>query len=217
MRRQLTRAGLAILALCLVGCGFVTSTNKSVFVLVDASGTYAKNADSAILSTRVMTSKLQTNDWVGFAQISSCSFSDDGLVVRERLPTIPSQSAKAKTRIFEKLNAYGESLQPTAFTDIKGALRYATNELSQTGDGARYIVIFSDMIEDVSPDCQTQNLDVDLEGVTVIASNITKSKSDERNPQAYFDRLDMWEEFVEASGGNWIVTASGDQIADIIQ
>lgn len=201
----------------LTGCGIITATDKSVFVLVDVSGTYAANVDSSILSTRIMTSKLRTNDWVGFAQLSSCSFSDEGLVVRERLPSVPSQAAAAKTRIFTKLNAYGETVQPTAFTDIKGALRYATNELEQTGDGSKYIVIFSDMIEDVSPDCPTQDLDVDLEGITVIASNVTKAKSDERDPQAYFDRLDTWRTYVESSGGEWVVTATGDQIIDILQ
>lgn len=215
MKRRIIFSTLA--ALLIGGCGLVTSTNKSVFVLVDVSGTYANNLDDAILSTRLLTSKLQTNDWIGFAQISSCSFSDDGLIVRERLPSVPSQSASAKTRVFSRLNEYRDGVSATNYTDIKGALIYAANELNNSGEGAKFIVVYSDMVEDVSPDCQTQNLKIDLSGITVVASNVTKLKSDESDPQAYFERLKVWENFVENSGGDWVLTSSTDQISELIE
>ncbi len=213
----LNRLAVSFLILLVCGaCGFVTSTNKAVFVLVDVSGTYSKHASDAISSSRVMISKLQTNDWVGFAQISSCSFSDNGLVVREQLPSIPSQAAQVKTRIFEQLNAYGDALQPTSYTDIKGGLRYATNELGQANFDNKFIVIYSDMFEDVAPDCQTQNLEVDLTGVTVIASNVTKTNEDERDPQSYFDRLNLWKDYVESSGGRWVIASTAEQINELV-
>ena len=197
-------------------CDIISSTNKSVFVLVDVSQTYSVNVESAIRSTRMLTADLQTNDWIGFAQISSCSFSDSGLIFRENLPSTPSKAATTKTRIFSRLDAYTKEFKSTNYTDIKGALRYATNELQQTKNDRKYIIIFSDMIEDVSSDCQTQNLEVDLSGYTVIASNIIKSRKDERNPQSYFDRLREWKEFVETSGGEWAVTTSSEQISELI-
>lgn len=211
------RVLLAATALLLsTSCGLVTSNSKSVFVLVDASGTYARNMGDAVISSRLLAAKLNPNDWMGFAQISSCSFSDEGVVLRARLPGVPSQASLTKQQIFQSLADYQDSFSATAYTDIRGALRFAAAELENGRDGARYIIVFSDLVEDVAPDCDTRDLALDLTGITVIATNVAKLPQDGPNPQGYFDRIDRWKQLVEAAGGEWRITASSDQLLDAV-
>ena len=201
------------LALALTACGdLVTSSERDVFVLVDASGTYAKTMPVAIQGARLMTMKLDTEDSFSFAQISSCSFSEENVILKATLPSTPSRASLGKQQIFELLNAYGEVFQSTAYTDIRGALKYASFELALSQKDHKYIVIFSDLVEDTAPDCDTRELSLDLTGITVIATNVTKLKSDARDPEAYESRLQDWNDIVTSAGGTWVLAPSIDQV-----
>ena len=200
----------------LAGCGIVTSQSRAVFVLVDASGNYAKNMDEAVSSSRLVAARLNPNDWMAFAEIGSCSFSDDAIVVREKLPSTPSRASLTKQHLFQAFETYAADVEPTAFTDIRGALRYAAFELESNAARERYIVVFSDMVEDVSPDCDTSRLALDLTGITVIAANVTKLPSDAQSPDRYFERLAKWEDIVTATGGTWVHAPSAEQIIETV-
>lgn len=202
--------------LALAQCGAITSNSKAVFVLADASGTYSTHMDEAVATSRVITSRLNPNDLIAFGQISSCSFTDESLVVRQKLPSTPSQAARTKQAVFEVLNDYALGIQATAYTDIKGGLRYAAGELEQSDSENRIIVIISDLVEDVSPQCDTSNLTLDLDGITVIATNVTKLNSEASDPDAYARRLEDWQRTVEEAGGTWIHANSRDRLLDTI-
>jgi len=77
-------------------CGAVTSNSKAVFMLVDASGTYVREVPDAVVTAKLLTSKLNSNDMFAFGEIGSCSFTDNSLVVRRTLPGTPSEAAYAK-------------------------------------------------------------------------------------------------------------------------
>ncbi|KCZ91813.1 vWA domain-containing protein [Hyphomonas johnsonii] len=204
----------ALSLVILAGCGAIKSNSRAVFVLVDASGSYARTMEESITTSRLIVAKLNPNDSIAVAQISSCSFSDDSVVFNQRLPGIPSQASHMKQAIFGALNAYGEGFKSSDFTDIHGALRYAANELEANRATSRYVVVFSDMIEDLAPDCDTSELSLDLAGITVIATNVTKTKADSSNPDLYDERLATWEKIVTDAGGQWRHAKSRDQLLD---
>jgi hypothetical protein len=218
MNRRI-KAGLAGLVSCLAAvslsaCGMVTSTNRSVFVLFDASGTYVKAVPEAARWASLMVAKLQPGDFIGVSQISSCSFSDKEMVLQERLPETPSRSAEAQRIVFTKLRDFSGSVKATKYTDIHGALAQAAFELRQRPEKAHYIVVFSDMMEDLAPRCDTSKVALDLSGITVIASNVIKTNA--ADPDKYFALLKNWEATVTAAGGKWMLATSPDQLPDMV-
>jgi hypothetical protein len=213
IRFALGAAALAAASL-LSSCGLVTSTNRSVFFVFDASGTYAKAVPSAAQSASLAIAELQPGDWVGASQISSCSFSEKEMILQEQLPETPSRAAQAQRDLFGKLKTYAEGVKATKFTDIRGALAQASFELRQRPEQERYIVVFSDMVEDFAPDCDTSEATLDLKGVHVVAANVIKA--DPANPNEYFELLKNWETTVTDAGGTWRMAASPDQLPAMI-
>jgi hypothetical protein len=213
--RLRTLAGFAGL-FAVAACGAVTSNSAAVFMLVDTSGTYVKEVPDAIRTAKLVTSKLNSNDMFAFGQIGSCSFSDASLVVRRTLPGTPSQAAYTKQEVFSELDGYGERVEATSWTDVKGGLRFAATELEQTDQSSRIIIIVSDLVEDVSPDCDTSGLKLDLAGITVMATNVTKLDSEASNPDAYFERLEEWKILVENAGGTWVHANSRDRLLEML-
>jgi hypothetical protein len=215
MRRGTMRLAIAAAAAMMVsGCGLVTSTNRSVFFIFDASGTYVKAVPAAAQTASIAIAQLQPGDWIGASQISSCSFSEKEIILQEQLPETPSRAAQAQREIFTRLKSYADTVKKTGYTDIRGALAQAAFELKQRPEAARYIVLFSDMVEDFAPNCDTSGADLDLSGITVLASNVVKSTPND--PDAYFANLKTWEETVTKAGGSWRVVSSPDQLPALI-
>ncbi len=215
MIRNLVRVvALGAVVTGLAACDLVTSTSRAVYVLFDASGTYAQAVPTAARSANILVAELQPGDWVGVGQISSCSFSEKEIVMQQSLPETPSRASLAKREIFTKLQTYAAGVEATKFTDIHGALAQAAFELKQRPEGERYIVVFSDMVEDLASDCNTADMQIDLSGIHVVASNVIKS--DPANPDRYFQMLKDWEAFVTDAGGMWSMAASPDQLPDLV-
>lgn len=214
MKRYASLAAACVAAATLAACGLITSTSRSVFVLFDASGTYAKSVPDAARAANYMIAGLQPGDFIGVGQISSCSFSDKEIVLQESLPETPSRAETAKRVLFEKLNTYAQGVKSTKYTDIRGALAQAAFELRQRPEADRYIIIFSDMVEDMGKACNTSKATLDLKGVTVVASNVIKTNS--ANPDKYFAMLKGWEKTVTDAGGKWQMAASPDQLPQLV-
>lgn len=214
IRAGLRWAGLALAAASLSACGLVTSTNRSVFMLFDASGTYIEAVPDAARSANILVAKLQPGDWVGAGQISACSFSEKEIILQQHLPETPSLAANTKRLLFDKLRNYSTNVKEAKWTDIRGAMAQAAFELRQRPEGERYIVVFSDMIQEVSKNCDTSKIPLDLTGITVIASNVIKV--DPSNPEKYFATLKEWETLVTESGGKWTMAASPDQLPVLV-
>ncbi len=216
MIARIIAASVAALSLAasLAACGIVTSTSRSVFVLFDVSGTYAKAVPDAAKLANLMIAELQPGDWIGAGQISSCSFSEEEIILQQRLPETPSLASSAKRDLFTALINYAQTVKPTKFTDIKGALAQAVFELRQRPEQARYIVIFSDMVQDLQAGCDTSSVTLDLSGVTVIAANVIKTTPGD--PEKYFALLADWEKTVTEAGGTWKMVTSPDQLPELV-
>jgi hypothetical protein len=206
-------AGLAASA-ALAACGIVTSTNRSVFVVFDVSGTYVKAVPTAAKFANMMIAELQPGDWIGASQISACSFSEKEMVLQRQLPQTPSLASEAKRELFQQLNTYAGQVKSAKYTDIRGALAQASFELRQRPEAARYIVLFSDMIEDHSKTCDTSGVKLDLSGIHVIAANVIKSNP--ADPDQYFALLEKWENTVKEAGGTWNLVAAPDQLPKLV-
>jgi hypothetical protein len=208
--------GVAGLAACaaLAACGVVTSTNRSVFVVFDVSGTYVKAVPTAAKFANMMIAELQPGDWIGASQISTCSFSEKEIVLQRQLPQTPSLASEAKRELFTQLNTYAAQVKSSKFTDIRGAIAQAAFELRQRPEAARYIVLFTDMVEDHGKGCDTTNVKLDLTGIHVIAANVIKSNPGD--PDQYFALLEKWEKTITDAGGTWNLVSSPDQLPKLV-
>lgn len=213
MRRLLGLACAAALA-ALSSCGLVTSTNRSVFVVFDVSGTYVKAVPDATKYANLLITELQPGDWIGASQISACSFSEEEIILQRQLPETPSMADTAKRELFDQLNQYASQVKSAKFTDIHGAIAQAAFELRQRPEATRFIVLFSDMVDDYSKSCDTSDIKLDLTGIHVIAANVIKSTPGD--PEKYFELLAKWEKTVTEAGGTWSLVSSPDQLPKLV-
>ena len=204
----------ALTVAVLSACGLVTSTNRSVFVVFDVSGTYVQAVPDATKYANLMITELQPGDWFGASQISACSFSEKEIILQKQLPETPSMADQAKRELFQQLTAYAGQVKSAKYTDIHGAIAQAAFELRQRPEAARYIVLFSDMVDDYSKSCDTSDIKLDLTGIHVIAANVIKS--DSANPEKYFELLKKWETTVTEAGGTWSLVSSPDQLPKLV-
>jgi hypothetical protein len=202
--------GLTILG----GCGLVTSTSRSVFMVFDVSGTYVKAVPDATKYANLTVAKLQPGDWVGASQISACSFSEKEIFLQRQLPQTPSLASKAKRELFDQFNAYAGQVKSAKYTDIRGALAQAAFELKQRTENSRFIILFSDMLEDYGKTCDTSKTKLDLSGIHVNAAK--DIKTDPAKPEKYFDTLKQWEATIVAAGGTWSLVSSPDQLPKLV-
>jgi len=212
--RLLLGAACAIACAALTACGLVTSTNRSVFIVFDVSGTYVKAVPDATKFANLMIAELQPGDWVGASQISACSFSEKEIILQRQLPQTPSLASAAKRELFDQLGVYAGQVKSAKYTDIHGAIAQAAFELRQRPEASRYIVLFSDMVEDNRNTCDTSGIKLDLKGINVIAANVIKSNP--ANPDQYFELLKKWEKVVTDAGGTWSLVSSPDQLPKLV-
>ena len=214
MMRYLAGAACGLLLLALASCGLVTSTNRSVFFVFDVSGTYVKSVPDATKMANITVAKLLPGDWVGASQISACSFSEKEIILQRQLPTTPSLAAEAKRELFNEFAAYAAQVKSAKYTDMRGAIAQASFELKQRPEEKRFIVLFSDMLDDYSKSCDTSKIELDLRGIHVVAANVIKS--DPADPQKYLDMLKEWEATVVAAGGTWSLVTSPDLLPKLV-
>jgi hypothetical protein len=212
--RLLLGAVCAIAVAALAACGLVTSTNRSVFVVFDVSGTYVKAVPDATKFANLLIAEMQPGDWIGASQISACSFSEKEIILQRQLPQTPSLASEAKRELFEELGVYAAQVKSAKYTDIHGAIAQAAFELRQRPEAARYIVLFSDMVEDHGKTCDTSKIQLDLTGINVIAANVIKSNP--ADPEQYFALLQKWEKIVTDAGGTWSLVSSPDQLPKLV-
>jgi hypothetical protein len=80
----------------------------------------------------------------------------------------------------------------------------AAEWLRETGARERYILVFSDLEEDL-PEGYVRNFDIDVTGIHVVALNVTKLRSDNVDPREYAERLANWEKRVVSGKGSFKV------------
>lgn len=193
-----------VCALSMAGCADTTSHTKGVYMLLDTSGTYTKELKGAHAIINYLLGSLQPGDSFAVARIDSGSFSEKDIITKVTFDRRPSFSNNQKRSFSQKIDKFITSVRGSAHTDITGGVLQAVEYLNETGAGEKYILIFSDLKEDLVQG-HIRDFPIQMKGVEVIALNVTKLRSDNVDPREYMDRLAKWGKRIEAGGATWRV------------
>jgi hypothetical protein len=215
MNRILALAALGATLLAGPACTESRSDARATAVLVDVSGTYADRLPEVMRIVRLgLLPGIRPGDTLMIVRIGERSYSDEAMVKRVTLDVQPSRANAQKLALANALEGFAESQKRARFTDISGALLFASEHLKKTGAGKRAIVIFSDMREEL-PKGVRRKLEADeLVGTDVFAMNVKRLAADVNDPAAYRARLDEWgTKLKEAGAARWTVVLDSEELA----
>ena len=205
-----------LLATLLTGCNQDAGPqNRGVYLLMDTSGTYTKELDEAVQLINVILIKLESGDSFAVARIDTGSFSEKDIISKMTFDTRPSAANQQKRKFREKIDKFIKSVKPASHTDITGGLLQAIEYLNEKEPGIKEILIYSDLKEDL-PKGFVRDIPLQLQGFNVVALNVTKLRSDNRDPREYLSRLENWQSRVEEGGGQWLVINDMDRLERIL-
>jgi len=199
-------SGLAALGVLLfiVACGAETNHNQAVYVLIDTSGTYAKETGKAQLVVNYLLGSLNPGDALAVGRVKSRSFSEKDIVAKVSLGKDPLAANAQKRAFSEQVADFAKTTKDakgSRYTDITGGLILAAEFLNESQAGRKTIVIFSDMQEEL--DYKTvRDFPIRLDGIRVVALNVTKLDTDNVDPRRYIDRLEWWEKRARTAGAS---------------
>ena len=188
---------------------------RAVYVLLDVSGTYNQKLDAANPVINYLLGTLNSGDSITVAKIDSASFTERDIVAKVTFDDRPSVANEQKRALRMRLDEFFKDRRPSSRTDVSGALLQAAQELDESGDGRRYILVFSDLEQDL-PKGYVRDSHLPLEGAEVVAVDVTKLHTDNVNPQNYADRLNHWQQLVIRDGGRWQVVNDMDRLDRVL-
>jgi hypothetical protein len=206
---RLTNVVLAVTAAVLLSaCGPKGNHHQAVYMLIDTSGTYTKEVSKAQSIVNYLLGAVQPGDALAVAQVKSRSFTETDIVAKVTLNNDPLQATSQKRAFSDKISEFAKSAKSgkgSKYTDISGGVIQAAEFLRETGAGRKTIIIFSDMQEEL--DYKTKrDFPIQLDGIRIIAVNVTKLSTDNIDPRLYMGRLDWWEKrALEAGATEWKV------------
>jgi hypothetical protein len=183
-----------------LGCGDKRAYTRAVYVLIDTSGTYAKELDKAQSVINYLLGTLNPGESLAVARVKSRSFSEKDIIAKITFDKDPMQANAQKRAFKERMTKLPEITKGgSAYTDITGGILQAAEFLNETGSGRKTILIFSDMQEEL--DKQTlRDVPLNLQGIRVVALNVTKLATDNIDPRKYTSRIAAWEKRVKDGG-----------------
>lgn len=203
MMKRAFLASLLVVGLTVAVSGCVDSRSQAhaVYMLVDTSGTYAREAGKAQLIINYLLGTLQPGDSLAVARVQSRSFSEKDIIAKAMFDMRPSQANAQKRAFRDKMDAFLKTVSGSAYTDVTGGLIQGAEFLNETGAGKKTILIFSDMQEELDK-VTIRNFPISLKNIRVIAVNVTKLSTDNVDPRRYLGRLEDWQKRVEGAGAS---------------
>jgi len=203
MMKRAFLASLLVVGVTVAVSGCVDSRSQAhaVYMLVDTSGTYAREAGKAQLIINYLLGTLQPGDSLAVARVQSRSFSEKDIIAKAMFDTRPSQANAQKRAFRDKTDAFLRTVSGSAYTDVTGGLIQGAEFLNETGAGKKTILIFSDMQEELDK-VTIRNFPISLKNIRVIAVNVTKLSTDNIDPRRYLGRLEDWQKRVEGAGAS---------------
>jgi len=194
---------VTLLILGLTACSEPNSNARAVYLLVDTSGTYTAELDKAQKIMNYLLATLDSGDSIAIARIDSGSFSEKDIIAKVTFDDRPSTANQQKRMFKDKIEKFVGSIKHgSRHTDITGGMLQASEYLDETGAGEKYILIFSDLEEDLQKG-YIRDFPISLPDIHVVALNVTKLRSDNIDPRDYLNRLNLWEKRVYQAGGTW--------------
>ncbi len=194
---------IILLALTLSACNEPESKARAVYLLLDTSGTYTAEMDKAQKIVNYLLATLDSGDSIAIARIDSGSFSEKDIIARVTFDDRPSTANQQKRLFKEQIDKFVDATRSgSRHTDITGGMLQASEFLQETGAGEKYVLIFSDLEEDLKKG-HIRDFPISLPEIHVVALNVTKLRSDNIDPRDYMNRLDLWKNRVYQAGGSW--------------
>jgi hypothetical protein len=198
------------------GCPDTVSHSRGVYMLLDTSGTYKKELKRAEAIINYLLGTLQPGDSMAVARIDSGSFSEKDIVAKMTFDKRPSIANQQKRLFKEKIDNFVQTAKGSAYTDITGGVLQSVEFLNEAGAGQKYILIFSDLKEELVKG-HIRNFPIQVDGCNVVALNVTKLRSDNVDPREYYKRVEDWRARVEAGGGNWRIVNDLERLENIFE
>lgn len=209
---------IGTLSALLVGCGgSARPDNRAVYLLLDTSGTYTEELAKAQSLMAYLLGTLNSGDSMAVALIDGGSFTEKNIVAKVTFDDRPSVANGQKRAFKETVDRVLENIdRGAAHTDITGGVIQGHDYLTETGAGRRYLFVFSDLEEDLQKG-QVRDFPIDMNGVQVVALNVTKLRQDNIDPREYDERLAYWRGRVEKGGGQWRVVNDLERLGGMIR
>ncbi len=204
--------GLLIL---LIGCSQQSNRAKGVYMLLDTSGTYAVELKKARLIINYLLGTLQPGDTMAVGRIDTGSFSEKDIVAKVTFDARPSVANNQKRAFQNKVSTFVTGVRQSSYTDISGGLYQAIEYLNESGSGNKYILIFSDLQEELAKG-YVRDVPLELSGFHIIALNVTKLRADNQDPKNYLARVEQWRGKAEKGGGTWRVINDLERLDNIL-
>ena len=205
MKKYLTIVALSFGMVSSGACGDNRMHSHGVYMLVDTSGTYAREMGKAAKIVNYLLATLNPGDSLAVAKVESRSFTEKDIVAKVTFDKRPSQATSQKRVFKDKIHTFAKEIRGSAYTDITGGLIQGAEYLNETKSGIKTIVIFSDMQEELGKGT-IRDFPISLDGFRVVALNVTKLGTDNADPRLYLDRLARWEARVRKAGATeWVV------------
>ena len=187
------------------GCSNDTPKQKSVYLLLDTSGTYTQELNKAQNLMNYLLATLDSGDSFAIARIDSGSFTEKDIIAKATFDSRPSAANSQKRAFKERVDSFVSHIKRgSSKTDITGGVIQAADFVNETEAEDKYVLIFSDLEEELQKG-HVRDFPIDVQGINVIALNVTKLRSDNVDPREFRKRLDNWQDRVESGGGNWRV------------
>jgi hypothetical protein len=213
--KRLTSALIGLLLL-VVGCSDTSSHSKAVYMLLDTSGTYTRELDKAAAIINYMLGTLQPGDSLAVARIDTGSFSEKDIIQKMTFDGRPSVSNQQKREFKQSIDKFIKGVKGAPYTDITGGILQAAEFLYETRSGRKVILVFSDMEEELAKG-YVRDIPLQLEGIEVVALNVTKLRADIIDPRKYMARMEDWKKKVEQGQGQWRVINDLERLERILE
>jgi len=204
MKKTFAMALSLILILSISGCSDSKSRTKGVYMLLDTSGTYARELKKAQSILNYLLGVLQPGDTLAVARIDTGSFSEKDIVAKITFDERPSYANNQKRMFQQKVKSFISTVKSSQYTDISGGLLQAIEYLNEQRSGQKYILIFSDLKQELAEGYK-RDIPFQLQTFNVIALNVTKLRADNIDPNKYQGRVTKWRAEVESGGGSWSI------------
>jgi hypothetical protein len=206
---------IGFLILLMTGCSQQSNRAKGVYMLLDTSGTYAVELTKARLIINYLLGTLQPGDTMAVGRIDTGSFSEKDIVAKVTFDVRPSVANNQKRVFKNNVNTFVTGVRQSSYTDISGGMLQAIEYLNESGSGNKYILIFSDLQEELAKG-YVRDVPFELSGFHIIALNVTKLRADNQDPKKYMTRVEKWREKTIKGGGTWRVINDLERLDNIL-
>ena len=185
-----------VLGILIVGCTDTKSRSTGVYMLLDTSGTYAVELKKAQKILNYLLGVLAPGDTLAVARIDTGSFSEKDIVAKISFDERPSVANNQKRLFMQQVDKFVTAVKGSPYTDISGGILQAIEYLNEAGSGKKYVLIFSDLKEELAKG-YNRDIPFQLPEFNVIALNVTKLRGDNIDPKEYMARVEDWRGKVE--------------------